>query len=150
MDTVFDQNLPKVDQQSEPEVGEPELGKELCLKERIVLLCSLALDDYFFFHQEVQSEAATEVCTFVNNRQLLLSFYLYSPKTKFKNQCFFVYALQKPGAPQKAMNFNRSIDNDFTDFVFRHHLCFLCASASLRLCVNFFLTRISSTLQALR
>ena len=92
MDTVFDQNFPKVDHQSEPEVHQSEVGEELCLEEGVVLLSSLAFDDHFLFHKEVESETATKVYSFVDNRQFLLSFYLESPKVKFESQRFFVYA----------------------------------------------------------
>lgn len=122
MDSIFNQNFPKVDHQSEPEVHEPEVGKELCFEERVVLLSSLALDNHFLFHKEVKPETATEVCSFVDNRQFLLSFYLESPQIKFKSQSFFVYAFQESGAPKGTMHFNRSIDDHSTNFVFRHPL----------------------------
>ena len=120
----------EVDEESESEVGETEMGQELLRVHRSDALDRFQLNDHLGFNDEVGAESLIEDDMAIANRYRHLALHLKATVAELEGQGSLVDRLKEAG-PQSAMHSQRRVDLTvaISFSVISLLLCGLCAFA---------------------
>ena len=106
----------------------------LGLKDRIVIPCRLALHDDFASDDEIETEAAGQATTLVDNGDGYLSLYLQASEFQLMDQSLLKNAFEQARSSEGPVYLNRGLHNDLGDLILGHFepSWRLCALAPLR------------------